>query len=484
VKPLLERAVELAGRLVAASSDDGMLAFDRELRISYWSPLLERWSGVASHDVVGRPVTDVLPFLASDGGDHILRVALAGGTARVRDRPYLLETAGRRGRVDIHTAPLDGEDHSIGGVALIRDTTARHAAEQTVSEVEQRFQNMANAAPVLLWMSRSDSLCTFFNQTWLDFTGRTLEQEWGVGWAEGVHFEDLQRCLDSYVDAFNARRTFEIEYRLRRADGAYRWILDRGTPRYTADGTFAGFIGSCVDITALREAIGIKDEFLGMVSHELRTPLTTVSLVLERLRTEYDAPLTDRQHAMLGRMDRALQRLVQLVESLLQFSRIERGGLRVDRRELDLRAELELTIDELRPAAAHKGLSLGLAAPATVPPIVSDPDLIRLIVSNLVANAIKFTDHGAVSVALSFEAECHRIEVRDTGTGIPAKAREKVFEPFERLERSGERPVVGIGLGLAVVKALTTALGGHIELRSEVGSGSTFAVHLPKAGRS
>jgi PAS domain S-box-containing protein len=479
----IDRALELASRLLAASSDDGMLAYDDELRISYWSPLLEQSFGLASGDALGRPVLDVLPFLARDGGDDVLREALAGRAACMRDRSCSMQASGRQVWFDIHTAPFESEDRAIGGVALIRDTTARHTAEQAVVEIEQRFQNMANVAPVLLWMSRADSLCTFFNQTWLDFTGRTLEQECGVGWAEGVHFEDLQRCLDAYVDAFNARRTFEVEYRLRRADGEYRWVLDRGTPRYTADGTFAGFIGSCVDITALREAIGIKDEFLGMVSHELRTPLTTLSLVLERLKTEWDAQLTDREQAMVGRMDRALQRLVQLVETLLQFSRIERGGLRVDRRELDLNAEIELLVDELRPAATHKGLALGLVVPAAIPPIVSDPDLIRLIVSNLVTNAIKFTEQGSISVALSFGDQGHRIEVSDTGQGIPEKSQARIFEPFEQLERGSNKHKPGVGLGLALVKALTSALGGQIQLHSELGCGSTFALHFPKPVR-
>jgi PAS domain S-box-containing protein len=409
----------------------------------------------------------------------LLRSALAGETGRARDLPYTLHGTGW---VDVHTAPFESEGERYG-IALIRDTTARHTAEQQVSEIEQRFHNMANAAPVLLWMSGADSLCTFFNQSWLDFTGRTLEQECGVGWAEGVHFEDLQRCLDTYIDAFNARRTFEIEYRLRRADGEYRWILDRGTPRYTSDGTFAGFIGSCVDVTALREAIGVKDEFLGMVSHELRTPLTTMSLVLDRLRTEIDASASDRPHALLGRMDRALRRLVELVESLLQFSRIERGGLRVDRRELDLQAEIAGLLDELRPTATHKGILLGFVAPTAVPPILSDPDLIRLILSNLVTNAIKFTDQGAVSVALTFGDRGHRIEVSDTGPGIPAKSQARVFEPFEQLEPSNQKHRPGVGLGLALVKALTTALGGNVELQSEVGAGSTFAVHFPAVER-
>jgi len=162
---------------------------------------------------------------------------------------------------------------------------SRELLEQQIRETETRFRNMADAAPVLLWMSRTDGLCTFFNQTWLDFTGRTLEEEWGVGWAEGVHFEDFQRCIDTYTDAFNRRELFEMEYRLRRRDGEYRWILDRGTPRYTPDGTFAGYIGSCVDITErkqmeveLRKAVKVRDELPAMASLELRTPLPPLKM--------------------------------------------------------------------------------------------------------------------------------------------------------------------------------------------------------------
>src|SRR5213080_4889185 len=130
-----------------------------------------------------------------------------------------------------------------------RDITLRKQAEEALRESEARFRTVANAAPVLIWMSGPDKLCTFFNKGWLDFTGRTLEQELGNGWAEGVHREDIDRCLDVYQNSFNARESFTMEYRLRRSDGEYRWVLDIGTPRFASDGAFLGYIGSCIDIT-------------------------------------------------------------------------------------------------------------------------------------------------------------------------------------------------------------------------------------------
>ena len=140
-------------------------------------------------------------------------------------------------------------------------TRQLQASEASLRESEKRFRIVADAAPVLIWMSGIDKLCTFFNKRWLEFTGRSFEQELGNGWAEGVHSNDLQQCLQTYTEAFDARKPFVMQYRLRRYDGEYRWISDEGVPRYDANGTFAGYIGSCVDVTKLLRQQKALSEF-------------------------------------------------------------------------------------------------------------------------------------------------------------------------------------------------------------------------------
>jgi PAS domain S-box-containing protein len=161
---------------------------------------------------------------------------------------------GQRRHMETHAAPLQTTDGSCVQLAVTLDITERQRAEQALRESEQRFRMITEAAPIMVWMSGTDKLCYYFNKGWLDFVGRTLEQESGNGWAENVHPDDFDRCLQIYVESFDARQPFEMEYRMRHHNGQYRWILDHAVPRYAPDGTFEGYVGGCLDIHDQKEA--------------------------------------------------------------------------------------------------------------------------------------------------------------------------------------------------------------------------------------
>ncbi len=227
-------------------------------------------------------------------------------------------------------------------------------------------------------------------------------------------------------------------------------------------------------------ASAMKTSFLRMVSHELRTPLTSLKLNLERLVRSREATRTERQDEMIRKISASAVRLHELIESLLEYARIEGGRLRVDVEDVDARALCEGVIEELAPQAEQKGIALRLA-PSTPapPPLRSDPRLLRLVVVNLVGNAVKFTQAGEVLVEVSHVAGAHLVRVRDSGPGIPPQDHERIFEPFEQMEPLPHKHTRGVGLGLSIVKDMVEALAGRIELSSAVGAGSTFTVVLP-----
>jgi PAS domain S-box-containing protein len=368
---------------------------------------------------------------------------------------------------------------------------SRESLEQQIRETENRFRNMADAAPVLLWMARTDGFCTFFNQTWLDFTGRSLEEEWGVGWAEGVHFEDFQRCIDTYVDAFNRRDVFEMEYRLRRHDGEYRWILDRGTPRYLPDGTFAGYIGSCVDITDrkqletdLRKAVKIRDDFLSIASHELRTPLTSLKLRAERLHRSV-AGSTASGPLDGARFERDAEaaltqvlHLVRMVDVLLDVSRISQGPLTLERDELDVGPLVAGVADRFKEPASTVGSPIHVEIRSTA---IARWDRFRIeqVVTNLLSNAIKYGAGKPVDVIVDPSNASARIVVKDRGPGIEAEHHGRVFDRFARFAPA--RHYGGFGLGLWIARVIVEAHGGTIGVESQVGQGASFFVDLPLA---
>jgi protein-histidine pros-kinase len=252
---LLRRSEERSRLLIDGVTDYAIFMLDPSGHVVTWNQGAQRCKGYRADEIIGKSFSCFYPPGDREAGkpEAELRQALAAGVCR--DENWRVRKDGSKFWANVTLSAIRNDDGQLLGFAKVtRDLTERRAAEQAMRESEQRFRLMANSAPVMLWVSGTDKLCTFFNKTWLDFTGRTMEQELGNGWAEGVHPDDHARCWQIYSDAFEARKQFTMDYRLRRRDGEYRWISDDGVPRFDAAGTFVGYIGSCVDITERKRA--------------------------------------------------------------------------------------------------------------------------------------------------------------------------------------------------------------------------------------
>ena len=268
----------------------------------------------------------------------------------------------------------DGIPTRFDGVTL--DVSDSKRAEANLKESEQRFRLMADAAPVLIWMSGTDKLVSWYNQPWLAFTGRTMEEEVGHGATEVVHPDDLVRTLPLYLAAFEARAPFTMEYRLRRHDGEFRWMICNGVPRYRTDGEFDGYIGSCLDVTdyknaqaALREADRRKDEFLATLAHELRNPLAPIRNGLQLIRLAGVDGTLEETRCM---MERQLEQMVRLVDDLLDVSRVTTGKLRLRPERVALQTVIDAAVETTRPVIEEAGHELTVVVPDE--PIFVDGD--------------------------------------------------------------------------------------------------------------
>jgi PAS domain S-box-containing protein len=361
-------------------------------------------------------------------------------------------------------------------------------AEDALQDIEYAFRGAVDAAPVLIWRSGPDKLCTWFNKRWLEFVGRTMEQELGNGWAENVHPDDFDACLRTYTAAFDARQVFSMEHRLRHHSGEYRWLVDDGIPLYRLGGEFTGYIGFCADVTerkqaeqALRDANRKKDEYLAMLAHELRTPLAAIHNAVGVLSRAAGDPRTVQSAA--GILERQVTHLVRQVDDLLDISRFSQGKIVLHKERVDLVEIARQAVEAAQPLAERLGLELETTLPSLPLHVVGDPVRLTQVLGNLLHNGCKFTECGGrVHLTVADEPTHAVVRVLDQGVGILAQDLKRIFEMFAQVDTSLARERDGLGLGLTVVKNLVELHGGTVEARSDgPGRGSEFIVRLPRA---
>jgi len=366
--------------------------------------------------------------------------------------------------------------------AELLELTARALRDAEASE--RRYRQVVEALPHIAWTLAPDGTLDHLNRQWSDYTGLGPAESVGEGWLSAVHPDDVDRAMDRWHQALGSGQGYDLEFRLRRRDGFYRWFLARVAPVRDAAGMLVMWLGVLVDIDAQKraeqgalDASRAKDTFLATLSHELRTPLMAMLAWIRLLRTGRVAP--SGVERALETLERNVHIQTQIIEDLLDVSRIVAGKLDLHVVPVDLGALVEQAVHAVRPSAEAKGLALDLSLDDRARRSAGDPDRLQQVLGNLLTNAVKFTDTGGrITVTLERRGSRARIAVRDTGRGIAPDLLPHVFDRF----RQGRADRPGLGLGLAIVKQIVELHGGSVYAESEgEGRGATFVVHLALA---
>jgi PAS domain S-box-containing protein len=393
----------------------------------------------------------------------------------------------------------DEQGNPLRMAGIHQDISDRKQIEEALQQREEQFRFITNTIPQIVWTTDANGVTDYVNQRWVNYTGLSQEVALQTDWQTLIHPDDLPAVQEFWTNAYKTAPTYEIEYRLRRSDGMFRWHLVQGLPMRNQHGQVVKWFGTCTDIhdqkeleierhhllereQAAREAAEranhIKDEFLAILSHELRSPLNPILGWVKLMQSRKFDPAKTAE--ALATIERNVRLQTQLIDDLLDVARILRGKLSMQVAPVDLVFVIEAAIETVRTAALAKSILLNPVLPQ-IGHISGDAARLQQVVWNLLSNAIKFTPpHGKVDIWLERVGDQAQITVSDTGKGISSNFLPYIFESFRQEDASTTRKFGGLGLGLAIVYSLVEAHGGTIwaDSRGE-GLGATFTIQLP-----
>ena len=387
-----------------------------------------------------------------------------------------------------HRVPIERPtSHIVGGRVAAKAGAERKRAAQSIAAVELRFRILADQLPQIVWIAGPDGRVHYYNGRVAELSGVRQGGDGSWSWEEAIHPDDRPATIEAWAAAVREQTPYEVTHRLKRADGTVRWYLSRGVPVRQPHGPIAQWFGTTTDIdsqkrteNALRDADRHKNEFLAWLSHELRNPCNVVNAslaVVERARAD-----SEYGQRALSVIKRQVRQMGRLLDDLLDMTRVSKGKILLRRQPVELNEVVRTVGEDYRPVFALEGIDFNVRLAKGS--LAANIDSVRIaqVIGNLLHNAVKFTPRGG-HVTLSLQAGKHKegvIQVRDDGAGIAPDVVARIFEPLVQDDRTVDRSRGGLGLGLALVKALVQLHGGTVSASSHApGRGAVFTIRLP-----
>jgi PAS domain S-box-containing protein len=376
--------------------------------------------------------------------------------------------------------PLSGKPIAIG--AVMRDLRPELEAKQALANSEELLRAITSAAPTSLWMSDENGAVSYVNQTWTEWTGLSYEESLGDGWVQAILPEDRQMMVDVFRSSRQKRDVLQLEFRMIcKQDDSVHWYISSGNPQFS-NGNLSGYIGAFIDITDQKQVQIQKDNFIAIASHELKTPVTSIKAYVQVLQMMLADHGNHKEATMVTKMATQVDRLIALINELLDVTKINSGKLQFENVHFDFNQMVKDLIEDLQRTYDNHRIIEQFENTGMV---FGDRERIGQVVTNFITNAIKYSPN-ASSIIVTTCVQNNEVVlcVKDFGIGIAEDNLPKVFEQFYRVSGDIQHTFPGLGLGLYISSEIIKRENGRIFVKSKPGIGSEFGFALPLAGNT